>query len=317
MDRREDGDDPVGSLLLGVIDDGCPFAAAHFLKSTSGVGIRTRVRGIWDQNFGRLPINVNDKDGLPCVFGKTLGDLKYGLEFLRASDAPGAASPRQMGLNEWIELHVTPQGSVDEDGCYADAGFPGLAHHASHGAHIMDLFAGRIPTSSRIGPFRGDRRDPPSWSVGADSASDDSTDVVFVQFPTQCLRDATGVWLKSYVHDAILYILSHAGFDEARSRGDKPQLRAYDRTAQWFGRTGNVPDDVRQINTTASMRSSSSRSCSLQAIPICFRITLLSAGPVVSPTMSNGLGGFLPTTPLCASRKCGSKQPMPPLSRSL
>ncbi|WP_108515423.1 hypothetical protein [Bradyrhizobium algeriense] len=209
MDRRENGDDPVGPLLLGVIDDGCPFAAAHFLKSTSGVGRRTRVRGIWDQNFGRQPINVNDKDGQPCVFGKTLGDLKYGLEFRRASDAPGAASPRQMGLNEWIELHVTPQGSVDEDGCYADAGFPCLAHHASHGAHVMDLFAGRIPTSSRIGPFPGDRRDPPSWSVGADAASQDETDVVFVQFPTHCLRDATGVWLKAYVHDAILYILSH------------------------------------------------------------------------------------------------------------
>ena len=36
---RANGDDPVGSLLLGVIDDGCPFAAAHFLKRTSGVGI--------------------------------------------------------------------------------------------------------------------------------------------------------------------------------------------------------------------------------------------------------------------------------------
>jgi hypothetical protein len=208
---RANGNDPVGSLLLGVIDDGCPFAAVHFLKSMSGVGIRTRVRGIWDQNFGRQPINVNDKNGQPCVFGKTLDDLKYGLEFRRASDAPGNTSSRQMGLNEWIELHVTPQGSVDEDGCYADAGFPCLAHHASHGAHVMDIFAGRIPTSSRIGPCPGDRRDPPSWKVGTDPASKDDTDVVFVQFPTQCLRDATGVWLKSYVYDAILYILSHAG----------------------------------------------------------------------------------------------------------
>jgi hypothetical protein len=208
---RGDGSDPTGTLLLGVIDDGCPFAAAHFLKSTSGVAVKTRVRAIWDQNPGREPIDVSDKNAQPCVFGRELSDLNHGLEFRRASDTPGNTSPRQMGLNEWIELHVTPPGSVDEDGCYADAGFPSLAHHASHGAHIMDLFAGRIPTSSRIGPFRGDRRDPPSWSVGADRASKDETDVVFVQFPTHCLRDATGVWLKSYVYEAILYILSHAG----------------------------------------------------------------------------------------------------------
>ena len=207
---RANGNDPVGSLLIGVIDDGCPFAAAHFLKSMSGIDIKTRVRGIWDQNFGRLPINVNDKNSQACEFGKTLDDLKYGLEFRRISDAPGNTSPRQMGLNEWIELHTTPQGIVDEDNCYADAGFPCLAYHASHGAHVMDLFAGRIPPSSRIGPCPGDRRDPPSWKVGTDPASDDNTDLVFVQFPTQCLRDATGVWLKSYVYDAILYILSHA-----------------------------------------------------------------------------------------------------------
>ena len=35
-----------------------------------------------------------------------------------------------------------------------------------------------------------------------------SADVVFVQFAEDCIRDATGVWLKSYVVDAIYYILS-------------------------------------------------------------------------------------------------------------
>lgn len=207
---RANGDDPVGSVLLGVIDDGCPFAAAQFLKSTSGVGVKTRVRAIWDQNFGRQPIDVNDKNGQACKFGEFLTDFAYGLEFRRASDPPGAASARQMGLSEWIELHMTPQGTPDEDSCYADAGFPCLAHHASHGAHVMDLFAGRVPASSRIGPFAGDRRDPPNWKVSDDEAGKDETDVVFVQFPTHCLRDATGVWLKSYVYDAIQYILSHA-----------------------------------------------------------------------------------------------------------
>ena len=110
-------------------------------------------------------------------------------------------------------MHLTPCGSVDEDGCYGDAKFKRLASQQSHGAHVMDVLAGSIPTSSRIGPSKmgGDRRDPPSWAPGsaaADPASD--ADLVFVQFPENCIRDATGVWLQSYVLDGIRYILSFA-----------------------------------------------------------------------------------------------------------
>lgn len=205
IDSRSNGNDPAGKLLIGVLDDGCPFAAAQFLENTAG-GLRTRVRAIWDQNTGRQPINVKDKNGQACVLGQTLSDLTYGLEFRRVSHLPGPPG-RLMGLNEWIDLHVAPQGGIDEDGCYAGAGFPGLAHEASHGAHVMDVVAGRLPPSSRTGP-PSDRRDPPSWKANTDPAS--ATDVVFVQFSEACIRDATGVWLKSYVYDAILYILSHA-----------------------------------------------------------------------------------------------------------
>ena len=93
------------------------------------------------------------------------------------------------------------RGNVDEDGCYAEAGFKTLKRQRSHGAHVMDAFAGRVPISARI-----DRRDPPSWKPGADPAA--SADLVFVQFSEDCIRDATGVWLKAYVVDAIYYILS-------------------------------------------------------------------------------------------------------------
>ena len=68
----------------------------------------------------------------------------------------------------------------------------------------MDVLVGRIPTSSRIGP-PADRRDPPSWKPGVDNATD--ADVVFVQFSDECIRDATGVWLKDYVVEGIKYIL--------------------------------------------------------------------------------------------------------------
>ncbi|MXQ14640.1 hypothetical protein [Microvirga makkahensis] len=204
--RWRKGRKSPGSLLIGVLDDGCPFAAAHFLRAKAS----TRVRGIWDQNQGKKPIRINDRNGEECLFGQRLLDFNYGLEFYRDSEgAVPAPLRRRIGLDEWIQLHATPTGGIDEDGCYADAGFSSLSRRLSHGAHVMDVLAGRVPTSSRVGPAaQGDRRDPPSWRPGADPAS--KADVVFVQFPHDCIRDATGVWLKAYVLDGIRYVLSFA-----------------------------------------------------------------------------------------------------------
>ena len=83
-----------------------------------------------------------------------------------------------------------------------------MSRRQSHGAHVTDVLAGRVPPSSRVGPSPGDRRDPPSWKLGTDIPSD--SDIVFVQFSDACIRDATGVWLKAYVCDGIEYILSYA-----------------------------------------------------------------------------------------------------------
>jgi hypothetical protein len=190
-----------GRLLIGILDDGCPFAAAHFLKFPAGSAPSTRVRAIWDQNAGKQPVPRGGS-----LFGRTLSDFTYGLEFLRQST--GGATP-QIGLDDWIGSHLTPTGSIDEDGCYADAGFTTLAAREAHGAHVMDVLAGRFPTSSRISQ---NHRDPPSWNEGTDRAS--GADIVFVQFPDNCIRDATGVWLKAYVVDGIRYILSHADPDK-------------------------------------------------------------------------------------------------------
>jgi hypothetical protein len=187
-------------LLIGVLDDGCPFAAAQFLTAAASGNHNTRVRGIWDQNIGKEPVIISGG----VEFGRTPPDFLFGVEYLR--DLP-ATAPAQIGINEWINMHSTPSHVVDEDGCYADAGFPTLARRESHGAHVMDVFAGRIPTSSRVGPS-SERRDPPNWKPGVDLAS--AADVVFVQFSDECIRDATGVWLKDYVVQGIQYILSFA-----------------------------------------------------------------------------------------------------------
>jgi hypothetical protein len=104
---------------------------------------------------------------------------------------------------------LTTSGTIDEDNCYADAGFTRLAAQQSHGAHVMDLLAGSMPLSSRLGPV-GERRDPPSWNPATDPASYADVDVVFVQYSDDCIKDATGVWLPAYVPAGIRYIMSFA-----------------------------------------------------------------------------------------------------------
>jgi hypothetical protein len=193
-------------LLIGVLDDGCPFAAAQFLTTLPNGAVGTRVGGIWDQNKDKKPVTIGSRQ-----FGEMPPDFGHGLEYLRDLGASVATGP--IGLNEWINLHSTSENGLDEDGCYADAGFKSLARGQSHGAHVMDVFAGPIPTSSRVGP-PGDRRDPPSWKPGTDRAA--SADVVFVQFSEDCIRDATGVWLKDYVVEGIQYILSFADPDKTK-----------------------------------------------------------------------------------------------------
>jgi len=188
---------PSARVLIGVLDHGCPFAAAQFLRNAAPPS--TRVRALWDQNPDRMPVTVNGND-----FGGLPSDFTYGLEYLRET------TPGRIGLDDWMQTHMTPAGSIDEDGCYEEAGFGTLARRASHGAHVMDVFAGRFATAARIGPARQgqDRRDPPNWAGDTDSAS--GADVVFVQFPEAGIRDATGVWLKAYVDDGIRYIMSFA-----------------------------------------------------------------------------------------------------------
>jgi hypothetical protein len=192
-----------GSLLIGQLDDGCPFAATQFLRTLSPPS--TRVLGIWDQDQTRSPATIIDTSGVQRTFGVTPTDFGYGIEYQRTFMPP---APPLVGMDEWMQLHLTrTAGSVDEDNCYLDAEFGRLAQRVSHGAHVMDVLAGRIPTSSRIGPTQNNQ-DPATWQVGADHAS--NADIVFVQFAENCIEDSTGVWLKTYVLDGINYVLSFA-----------------------------------------------------------------------------------------------------------
>jgi hypothetical protein len=198
---------PPGALLIGVLDDGCPFAAAQFMRSSSS----TRILAIWDQNPNKAPAHIKDTAGNDFVFGMPLLDFGYGLEYWRDFAVSGNTTPQQIGIDKWISLHLTPAQTIDEEHSYSDACFDSLAFRESHGAHVMDVLVGNIPPSSRIGPTGSntDHRDPPSWAPATDPASD--ADVVFVQFPKSGILDASGIWLKAYVIAGIEYILSFAG----------------------------------------------------------------------------------------------------------
>ncbi|MDM0036093.1 hypothetical protein QTI33_28425 [Variovorax sp. J22P271] len=77
-------------------------------------------------------------------------------------------------------IHPTSFNTQDE--AYREAGLIGLRRAASHGTHVMDLLAGSE-----------------SWEI------------VFVQFPRNCVDDPTGLWLKRFAFEGLLYIVECAG----------------------------------------------------------------------------------------------------------
>ena len=135
------------------------------------------MRGIWDQNQDKQPVRVTT--ATPS-FGKSCTDFIYGLEFLRDFEPPTGRADK-IGLNEWIRSAFDGAGSIDEDGCYADAEFKTLKRRAvawrACDGRVRGAHSDLVTYRSR----RQDRRDPPSWKPGTDPAA--SADVVFVQFP--------------------------------------------------------------------------------------------------------------------------------------
>src|SRR5580765_5710799 len=156
--------------VLGVIDDGCPFARAGFR-----IGVSTRVRAIWDQS--KVP-----------AFDKLNGMAD------------------RADLNKFIAANTRGQ-RVDEDGVYAAADYARVRRRASHGAHVLDIFAGPVPPRNRV----------PSWPVHPPTFKpeppDNATtgDIVFVQLPQVAVQDNSGKWLGVHILDGLRFICSHVG----------------------------------------------------------------------------------------------------------
>ncbi len=104
---------PNSKVLLGLIDDGCPFAHADVLD---GKG-QTRIRAIWDQSL--TPAFAGH--------GATPTQFCYGREVLQGALNALIASAKRGG-----------EGELE---CYRQAGYSALEHSKSHGAHSLGLLA--------------------------------------------------------------------------------------------------------------------------------------------------------------------------------
>ncbi|MCP8940199.1 S8 family serine peptidase [Alsobacter sp. SYSU M60028] len=112
------------TVVVGVIDDGLPFAHERF-RDRNG---RTRVEAVWVQDGDyRGPVDI----------------FRYGREITRDE------------IDQALD-DCRPGGPVDEDEVYrrlhvadfARSGWRSLARHATHGAHVMDLACGFDPADA-------------------------------------------------------------------------------------------------------------------------------------------------------------------------
>jgi len=185
-----------GTVLIGVIDAGCPFGRADLISIENG-SPSSRIAALWDMNHHHTGFMGRSRAKAPLKMG-------YGAEAWRRAVKSGPP-----GIDDQIARFVSPTGDVEEAACYADARMHSLTGQISHGAHVLGVLVGPVSLRNRI-CLVGDA--PPSWAPKGDAASDPSrTDIAFVQLPSSALQDASGGWLGSHVLDAVSYVRDVAG----------------------------------------------------------------------------------------------------------
>lgn len=177
-------------VLVGVIDQSCPFAHAELRAANGG----TRILSLWlqDADHGDATRRIGT---VPSRFG-------HGLQLTK---------PR---LDALMRRYTDADGRVDEAACHEAAGLRELRPRMSHGGGVLSLLAG-----SRPAPIRMDRRNAPgsqpTWTPPQPLASlrDEASvsDIVFVQPPRDALQDSSSGSLGRYVLDGLAYIVSCAG----------------------------------------------------------------------------------------------------------
>jgi hypothetical protein len=188
------------SVLIGLIDDGFPVFHWRYRE-----GDTSRVLAHWDMDG--VPVVFKDQaNGKKYQLGLPVTDLSYGSEMWRDYKTNSGG----IGMEDWRKLFVDADSSLNEDDCYAFARMTSMRLAGTHGSHIMDLAAGKVPLSSKL----CEPDTAPSFKeLGAQDDPASASDLVCVQIMKSQLNDSSGRWLGASVFDGLRYILSFASSD--------------------------------------------------------------------------------------------------------
>jgi hypothetical protein len=176
--------------IVGFIDYGCAFAHAQFREP----GIRnfdSRVVALWDQGAKESELRAAASAlGVQPPQWLVPPDFLYGAEWRRQH----VQAIRGLPINDYIRQFVK-DGRLDEEACYAASGYAAIRGPVAHGTHMMDMAAG-YPD--------------PTLPPGVDPGPAPNTDIVFVQLPRTFSGQQVSGLLRTYVLDAVHYVLSWA-----------------------------------------------------------------------------------------------------------
>lgn len=167
-----------GGLLIGVIDNGCPFAHETFRDATRG----TRILSIWDQDV-RPDFDTN---GPPSGFS-------YGRYVARQK------------LHAIMKNAVGVNGAINENVCYERAGYDIMRFAQSHGSHTLGLAGGKFafPALNLASGVKVGKTELTDLAAQADLA--------FVQLPRQFVQAPTRGSVTMNVLNGIRHIVACAG----------------------------------------------------------------------------------------------------------
>jgi hypothetical protein len=204
--EKQEKDQPIKSKkkkIIGIIDYGCAFANEKFCSIVnSPMSRQTRVHAIWDQQsrFERSGQMANGK--YQNLSWRPTTRYGYGYETFRDSDT----ASKFVGVNEFMAQFNDPIHGFNDELCYQYANYEAiLDRSATHGTYIMDFAAG-VPNPLKDASYSS----PSPWATDDDLFD---TDIVFVQLPRIVNGETVSGVLRTFVLDAIMYILRCADDD--------------------------------------------------------------------------------------------------------
>jgi len=174
-------------VLLGVVDSGFNLVGQRLLTRRADGSLRARIGHVLDL---REQAMLRDAQAGPegWVEGR----------YLCVADIEAQLARHRCG------------GGVDEASFDAEALGPldRPRRHITHGAHVLDLAAGRLPLAARLAQTA---IEPPSPDPGPDRAADPAhAEIVLVQLPDSGIQDSSGNWLALRLLESLRFVLACA-----------------------------------------------------------------------------------------------------------